>query len=94
MIGDQDLAEQVILFLEEEEEEERRIARRKQMEGIESAREAGVKFGRPEIRPTEEFYQVVAAWQQKKLTGSQAAEILGISRRTYQNMVKKFILTL
>lgn len=54
-----------------------------QQEGIIKAKEKGIKFGRPRIEVDENFYLIHARWLNKELSANQAAEILGMSRRTF-----------
>lgn len=90
LISDSGQADAVISLLKAEEESEKSRLKERQMEGIASAQKAGVKFGRPKIPMSGEFYELVRQWEGKEITASQAAHRLGVSRRTYQNMVRRY----
>lgn len=70
-------------------EENRKVLRRqKQREGIRAAHERGVKFGSPSKMVPEEFQTVRAEYEQGRLTVTDAAARLHISRATFRKWMK------
>jgi len=68
-------------------EQERNDIKKRQAEGIASAKRAGKKFGRPtKINP--DFRKIYTSVSDGNLKVNQACQILGISRRSYYNYEK------
>lgn len=61
----------------------------KQKEGISSAKQRGVKFGRPEVLLPDNFEEVYQSWREKKFSGKRAAELCEISVSTFYHKAKK-----
>lgn len=71
------------LFLSVAEQERQEYRRQKQAEGIAAAKARGVHFG-PSPKPLpDRFGECCEAWQDGRMTASQAAEICGISKKTF-----------
>ena len=71
-----DLVLQILSFVAQSEREN---IRRRQEEGIAAARARGVKFGRPPLPLSENFYEIHRAWRAKELTLKQAAAACGLA---------------
>lgn len=63
--------------------QEREFIRQRQAEGIEIAKEKGVKFGRPEIKLPVNFNEVMEKQEESKITVEQALAILDMKKTTY-----------
>ena len=66
-------------------ENERDNIRSRQREGIEAAKERGVKFGRPVLPVPEDFEEIVKTWKSGEITTAEAARQCGFSRSTLYN---------
>ena len=62
---------------------ERERSRQRQREGIEAAREKGMKFGRPRIEKSAEFEEVMRDFKVGLLNRRETAEMLGVSMNTF-----------
>ena len=81
-----DIVLQVLSFVAENE---RKNIRTRQAEGIAAAKARGVKFGRPEKLPPENFKAVVKKWESSLLTTDQAAEQCDMSRASFYRRVRE-----
>ncbi|MCI8415877.1 MAG: recombinase family protein [Lachnospiraceae bacterium] len=70
-----DIVLQVLSFVAENE---RSIIRQRQREGIEAAKQRGVRFGRPQKPLPENFEQMCRRWIAGELSGRQAAMLCGM----------------
>ncbi len=70
-------------------EKEREEIKRRQREGIESAKAKGVKFGRSKIERPENFEEVYKKVLTKEITNRQAMSELGLKTNTYYAFVKE-----
>ena len=68
---------------------ERETTRKRQAEGIESAKKRGVKFGRPTKKPPENFDKLAKEWEQSKLRTKDFMEITGLSESTLYRQLKE-----
>ena len=68
---------------------ERENIRRRQLEGIESAKAKGVKFGRNRIPKPESFNETYQRVLRREITNRQAMEELGLKANTYYAFVKE-----
>ena len=66
---------------------ERNILLERQREGIEQAKLRGVYHGRPKIEIPKGFDDLVIQIENKTITKTKAAELLGVSRTTLRNMM-------
>ena len=82
-----DLVLQILSFVAQSEREN---IRRRQEEGIAAARARGVKFGRPPLPLSENFYEIHRAWRAKELTLKQAAAACGMPTGTFYGKAVKF----
>ena len=81
-----DLVLQLLSFIAENE---RDTIRKRQAEGIKIAKEKGIKFGRPKIKVTNEFYEVKEKFLKKELNLQDSLKKLGISKTYFYNFIKK-----
>lgn len=76
-----DLTLQILSFVAQTE---RDFIKERQKEGIASAKQRGVKFGRPrKLNRTPKFNNIVNEWNNGNITGSEAARQLGMSRSSF-----------
>lgn len=85
-----DLVLQILSFVAENE---RVNIKKRQAEGIAAAKLKGVRFGRPEIQPPENFGEIVAAWEAKKIPFSEAIQQCGMSEATFYRRLREYRLT-
>lgn len=75
-----DLVLQILSFVAQSEREN---IHKRQAEGIAAAKARGVRFGRPPSPLPENFYEAYGAWNSKKITLRQAAELCGMPKSTF-----------
>ena len=80
-----DIVLQVLSFVAENE---RNNIRSRQREGIDAAKDKGVRFGRPPKKMPEDFMDIYARWKEGEITAEEAAKKCGCSRSTFYNRVK------
>ena len=81
-----DIVLQVLPFVAQNERE---TTRKRQMEGIVSARSRGVQFGRPLKEPTGNFSNAVKDWEQGKLTFQEVLAITGLKESSFYRRLKE-----
>ena len=81
-----DIVLQVLSFVAENE---RANIRSRQREGIEAARERGVRFGRPVLPMPEDFEEIIRALRKGEITAAEAARRCGFSRATLYSRIAK-----
>lgn len=79
-----DIVLQVLSFVAENE---RSNIRSRQKEGIEAARQRGVRFGRPLLPVPEDFEEICRKWKCGEITSYEAAKLCGFSRTTFYKRV-------
>ncbi len=67
---------------------EREFIRQRQAEGIASALERGVRFGRSPKEKPDKYHHVKTQWEEGKISARQAAKRLNISHSTFLRWVK------
>ncbi len=72
---------------------ERCLILERQRDGIALAKAAGKYKGRTE-KKLDDFDEVFNLWYKKKITATAAAEALGVTRATFYNRVKKYVIEL
>ena len=77
------IADIVLQLLSYVAETERDNIRQRQAEGIAAAKKRGVKFGRPVKKIPMDFYRVYNRWKNNKISGREAARLLGVSYNTF-----------
>lgn len=78
------LADVVLQLLSFVAENERNSIHQRQEEGIRAARARGVRFGRPPESLPEDFEHICDLWQQKKITGTEAARRCNMPMSTFR----------
>ena len=81
-----DLVLQILSYVSERE---RMSIRERQRSGIDAAQARGVKFGRPSVKPPENFEEVVKLWRDKHITATEAIKQLGLSKYAFYKLVKE-----
>ncbi len=81
-----DLILQILSYVAEQE---RTFIKQRQKEGILTAMNKGIKFGRPTIEKPQNYDIVVSKWKNKEIKTKEAIEQLGLKPSTFYNMVNK-----
>lgn len=81
-----DLILQILSYVAEQE---RTFIKQRQKEGISTAMNKGIKFGRPTIEKPQNYDIVVSKWKNKEIRTKEAIEQLSLKPSTFYNMVKK-----
>ena len=84
------IADLVLQILSYVAQNERENIRRRQAEGIESARQRGVKFGRPSKEPPENFEDIIRRWRRKEITMAEALAEADMKQSTFFNKIKEY----
>ena len=82
-----DLVLQILSFVAQSEREN---IKKRQAEGIASAKAKGVKFGRPETPLPENFENLIIEWEKKQLPLIQLLKVCDISEATFYRKLKKY----
>ena len=82
------IADIVLQLLSYVTQTEREFIRRRQAEGIAAAKERGVMFGRRPIEKPPNYVSIKEEWQTGSISARRAAEILGISHKTFLKWTK------
>ena len=82
-----DIVLQVLSFVAENE---RTNIRQRQAEGIAAAKKRGVRFGRPGVKPPENFPEIVAAWKAGRLSFRDALERSGLAEATFYRRLREY----
>ena len=77
------IADIVLQLLSYVAQTEREMILQRQAEGIAAAKERGVRFGRPPLPRTGQFYLLREQWLQGMTSARAAARRLGISHKTF-----------
>ena len=80
-----DIALQVLSYVAQTERE---FIRQRQTEGIAAAKARGIEFGRRPMERSEKYYELLEAWENKRISAREAAKLLGITHRTFLKWVK------
>ena len=78
------IADLVLQILSYVAQTERELIRQRQAEGIEAAREKGIRFGRPPMERPLIFNEVLESWERREISAREAGRRLGINYRTFQ----------
>lgn len=79
----------VIQLLSYVAQTERENIHKRQAEGIKSAKERGVKFGRPRVEIPEDFDYIARQYVNGYITNVEASETLGLARATFFRYLKE-----
>lgn len=85
-----DLVLQILSFVAESE---RVNIRKRQGQGIEAAKQRGVRFGRPEVPVPENFSGMLADWEKKKITLDQILNICNMSKTTFYRRRREYLIS-
>lgn len=83
------LSDIVLALLSYVSENERINIRQRQAEGIEIAKDRGVKFGRSPRPIPDDFDMIVRRWRQKEITGLEAAVMCNMPKSTFYDKAKR-----
>ncbi|MBA3817085.1 MAG: recombinase family protein [Parachlamydiaceae bacterium] len=75
-------------------EDERKRINERQVEGIRSALNKGIKFGRKKLEINEKFKSVYPDWKQNKITAVEAMNIVGMKSNTFYRRIKEYEMNL
>ena len=81
------IADIVLQLLSYVAQTEREFIRQRQSEGIAAAKAKGVKFGRHPLEVPSNFALLKAEWENGTLSARKAAEMLGVSYKTFLKWV-------
>ena len=81
-----DLVLQILSFVAQNEREN---IRKRQAQGIAAAKARGVKFGRPSVKPPEDFPAIVAEWEAGQLPFQEALERSGLAEATFYRRLRE-----
>jgi DNA invertase Pin-like site-specific DNA recombinase len=87
LLGNDELAEQILSIIREDEQMRHAELVRRQSEGLKSARERGVRLGRPPTKKPRKFQSVYAMYQTGKLSARSASQMLHVSPGTFKRWV-------
>lgn len=78
----------VLVLLSYVAENERTVIKQRQAEGIAAAKAKGQKFGRPASPIPTNFNEICVMWNEKKISGSEAAKMCRMPRSTFYYKAK------
>ena len=81
-----DLVLQILSFVAQNEREN---IRKRQAQGIIAAKARGVKFGRPSVKPPEDFPAIVAEWEAGQMPFREALERSGLAEATFYRRLRE-----
>lgn len=81
-----DLVLQILSFVAENE---RANIRKRQEQGIEAAKQRGVRFGRPEVVLPNNFQEIVSDWEKKQITTDELLSMCNISKTTFYRRLRE-----
>ena len=84
------LADTVLALLSFVAQNERETIRKRQAEGIASAKARGVKFGRPIKKPSDNFAEVVKQWERGKITFAEVLAQTGLKQATFYRRLSEY----
>lgn len=84
------IADLVLQILSYTAEKERANIRKRQREGIETAKKQGKTLGRPKATYPTQWEEVYTQWQNKAITATVAMQMLSMTRTTFYKLVKQY----
>ena len=84
------ISDVVLALLSYVAENERTNIKQRQAEGIAAAKARGVKFGRPPLPITQNFYQMHKDWRAGKITIEEAAKACNMCPKTFYSKAVKY----
>ena len=85
-----DLVLQILSFVAQNEREK---IRERQTQGIAAAKARGVRFGRPEKRPPDNFSELVRKWEKKQISLEELLKICDLSEATFYRRLREMRLS-
>ena len=82
-----DIVLQVLSFVAENE---RANIRQRQAEGIAAAKKRGIRFGRPSVKPPDDFPAIVAAWESGRLSFQEALKQSGLAEAAFYRRLREY----
>ena len=82
-----DLTLQLLSFVAQNERE---AIRKRQAEGIASAKARGVRFGRPTKKPPENFDEIVKLWEKGEISYKEVLDRTGLKHTTFYSRLKEY----
>jgi len=83
------MEDQFLSLLSYVAEQERNKIRTRQREGINIAQRKGVRFGRPRIKITEVFKEIVAQWRKGEITAKEAMRLSNMRPSTFYRRIEE-----
>lgn len=87
VLGNDDLAAQVLEIVREDEAVRRAALVQRQSEGLKHAKERGVRLGRPPAKRPRKFQSIYAMYEEGKISARAASQMLGVSPGTFKRWV-------
>ena len=84
------ISDVVLALLSYVAENERTNIKQRQAEGIAAAKARGVKFGRPPLPISQNFYQMHKDWRAGKITIEEAAKACNMCLKTFYSKAVKY----
>ena len=81
-----DLVLQILSFIAQSEHE---TTRKRQAEGIAAAKTRGIRFGRPIIKPPDNFSDLVKQWERGKLPITEVLTLTGMKTATFYRRLRE-----
>lgn len=81
-----DIVLQVLSYVAQIEKEN---IHQRQMEGIREAKKKGIKFGRPERKVPDNFYEIVTLWEKGEVSLREGAKRLNSSHTMFKKWIKE-----
>ncbi len=82
--------QEVLLVYQQRSDEMQSLRSVRQQDGIQAAKKAGRRFGRPTIAYPRSWAQILGQWQAHEISASDACRKLKMSRSTFYRMVKRY----
>lgn len=84
------IADIVLQILSYTAEKERENIRKRQRQGIDTAKAQGKQLGRPKAEYPDRWVQVYDEWKSGNMTATKAIETLNMKRTTFYKLVKQY----
>lgn len=88
LLNDTSLAEQVMALIRSDESERRTALAQRQAEGLQKAKERGVRLGRPRAKRPKKFSSVYTMFHNHEISARAAAQMLNVSAGTFKRWVQ------
>lgn len=87
LLCDTALADQVMAIVREDAAQRRAALVQRQSEGLQNARERGVRLGRPPAKRPRKFASIYAMFCEEKISARAASQMLNVSPGTFKRWV-------